>query len=462
MDITYVNYLKSKVVSKFTSHYTFTDQQKAYQSDHKFFEFTVIPDEAMIVAQAELFARWIHSTGLFDKAPIPRNVDQYTNHKLTIARCYVYSYIKSVLFSTGIRKRDIRFMSGRKSNLCFYGHKILHDSILEGTIYSSSPLGNSISLEISTDDISDSTFSNWIIWDLIYNEEYDEIYSSDLEIMLNYISTHCQNYVAIEHIGSHFDPCVRQLMTIPIGNSCLSPDLRQFQFIDCDSTATDHKSFYYGKANCIASLNVPSIDADDEIYDTILVSNYDTRGVAREVESITGFNPYGNIRSVGEYTTTGSSPDIPYEPDSGTSFNSGGDKKGAQRTNNNKQKGKSKKSNTQPKNQLQKVVEVYKKLSTDAVAFVRRVDEVLSNDKLDFVASIITDLTGKNVRPKELKKFIGSPLAKIWNNYHIVLNDEIRGKENEYGSIYLEGRRGNNDELYNVRLTGTPLSLNSN
>jgi hypothetical protein len=451
------NYLSDKTDSKFSSRNTLTDLNRVRQNDNRQFEFSLIFEPAEIVAQARLFSTFITATGIFESS-FMNNANRVGQAGVLIARAYVYSYIKSVYYAFQLTENASSAVMGPGSNTVFTGHKLLHDIICEGYIQHFTPPNNVISIELNPPSDTLEQLESFDLWSEVYDPTIQRVFNSELETILNFLKTKHSSLVTL---GSISGPCseeVKNLMRLPIGNLCYSSDALSLLYVECEALVSNKQSFYWNKANMISALRIPPIDADDSIYDTILTQYYDLNGRTFEVEAITGFNPLGGPRNAFDYTRN-SSPN-------GHPPNRGG---GGYRTNpnpgnpnnrpgsNNRGPQSNPRSNQQTKMQMAK--NSVSKVSGKVASIVRRVDEILTPERVELVSDIIQTITGKRPKLKTIKQYTGERLGKVLEDNGIILNDNLVGSDEEYEAFYVDSEYINGQyksELVGVQRTIAP------
>jgi hypothetical protein len=348
--------------------------------------------------------------------------------------------------------KDISGVMGPGSNLVFHGHKILHDIICEGSIIHFSPPSNALTVELNLPENTLEQLKIFPLWNTVYNEGVGRVYNQELETVLSFLHTKANSLVRLGNLSSSVSPDVKNLLRLPIGNLCLSKDMMSLLYVEDKSLNSDKISFYWNKANLISIVTVPFIDADDEIYDTIPHTMYDTNGLSFEVQAITGFNPLTDVRSNYDYTSSSPSGDSPNvgggystPPPSGNPNRSRGNGAGSSRARGtNPRSGRTK---------LEMVRDKVSKLSDQVVSVVRQIDEVMTPDRVEFVADIIQQITGKRPRIKTLRQHVGERLGKVLEENGILLNDRLSGSNEEYDAFYAETAYINGK--YKTDLVGT-------
>jgi hypothetical protein len=452
MQIQYNNYLSDKTDSKFSSRNTLTDLSKVRQNDNRRFEFAISPEESEIVSQAELFATFISATGLFENSFL--NNANRTKYAYELIRdSYIYSYMKALFYSFNLAKNNIASIMGPNSNLMFSGHKLLHDIIAEGYIQHFTPPSNVISIEVNVDTDVIGTLETFSLWNDVYDPKYGRIFNMELETILNFFKTKCGSVVSVGNLNTGADQRVSNLMQLPIGNLAYGPNMQQILYVETRSFSSDKCSFYWNKANCVQAITIPEIDADDEIYDTILVSSYDETGRTFEVHSITGFNPLGGPRNAFEFTRSsgGRNDDTNSNSGGGNPYNKSNFGK------QNPQKNPRAKQNTK----LAAVKSKVSKVTGSAVSLLKAANEVLTPENLDLVSGVIEAVTGKRPKLKQLRSKLGISINSILSDNGISLNDKIVGSTEEYDAFYVDsqysGGRWNSQLVGNVkRITDKP------
>jgi hypothetical protein len=445
MQIRYNNYLSGKTDSKFNSRNTLTDLSRVRQNDNKRFEFTVTPEENEIILQAELFATYISAAGVFESSFL--NNANRTKFAFDLIRdAYVYSYLKSLFYSFNLVKNNIASLMGPNSNLMFSGHKLLHDIIAEGYIQHFTPPSNVISIEVNMDQDFITSLRSFSLWSDVYDEKYGRVFNLELETVLNFLRTRCSSIVSISNLNLGADQRVRNLMELPLGNLVYGPNMQQLLYIETQSLGSDKDSFYWGKANCIQATLIPQIDADDEIYDTVLVSSYDENGRTFEVHSITGFNPLGGPRDAYEFTRrSGGSGDDTFDTGGRPPYDkSGGGKSNPQNN-----------PRAQQNTRLAAVKERVSKVTGGAISLLKTADEILTPDRIDLVCDVIQAVTGKRPKFRQIRSKIGMNIRSILSENDIVLNDRTVGSIEEYDAFYVDslhsGGRWNAQLVGNVK-----------
>lgn len=465
MSLSYNNYIIAKVDSKFGSHNTLTNLSRTRQNEIRQFMFKLTPELNSIKSQADFFANYIVATGIFENSFVTtnRNINQVVS---LISSSYVYSYVKAVVSAHGRTNKDLRFMMSHNNSYCFRGHKLIHDCIVEGYMQYHSLPNNIIALQVDVSDDSIATFKTWPIWSEICASETSPIFNALFETVLGWLDKKAKDIVHIDHIGESLYDEVRNMSNLPIGNLAYSADMLSIKFIENNSFISDKVSFFYGKAIMLSLVSSPDIDADDDIYDTILVSKYDQMGICFEVESITGFNPLSNIRTSKDLSSdysnsSGNMPKInPYGPNL---YGSNNDKPKAfaQQANNSRRS----KTNSNLKVTLAKAQNAseqfivtkknqFVKLTQQATTILRNVDAVLTDETVNTVANVLSLITGKNLSPIDFRRRVGSRIGSILNDYGIMPHDTMTRPTDEYSSFYAQQR--NEDGFIRTELVGTP------
>lgn len=452
--IEYNNYVGKKTDSKFKSHYTLTDLGRTRQNENYTYRFTIIPEENSQFNAASLFATYATADGMFENSFLfsPGRIESVQE---TLRSVYLYSYIKSVYYGFGIVQKNINAMMLPGNSLCFFGHKMLFELITNGYMQEFTPPSNIISMQIDLEEDVSQLFSDWEIWPRIFNSQTGQVFNAEYETVLSLIKNKGAGRMEVDNIGIVNSSQSKNLRSVPLGNMIYSNDMQQLLFIETPELQSDKPSFYFGKAVMLAAVEIPSIDADDEIYDTILVSNYDSFGLSFEVQSITGFNPFMGPISASDnagYTR----PDDTIPPGYGSSGMSGngGTNPGINgRNDGNRGRGPKQTSSTQ----LNMVKERVTKFGSSAVSILRRLDDIVTDDKIMILADIISDITGKNIRPKSIKRGIGKSLGSVLSDFGVDLSDRISGSFEEYDAFYGETRYQNG--IAHVELVGRPRQI---
>jgi hypothetical protein len=410
------------------------------------FFFSLNPEEISIGNQAEWFSLYLSGSGIIEGV-FRSDSNKLRQNQSLLRDVYIYSYIKAVVYATGIVNNDLFAMMGPNNNLVFAGHKQLHDSIVEGTIHSISPPRNLTSVEFNIQLDLIEEFKTWKIWDEISSQ--GRVYNPEFERVLIYLKEKAKHLLKIDEIGRIVPESTKNLLTSPIGNLVYSQDMLSLLFVEDSSLVNDKKSYYFGKANMICVAEVPIIDADDEIYDTILVSNYDPYGVAFEVESITGFNPLSGIKTIRDMTDNGSGSD-------GNNYGQGGGPstpRNPKHPNNpSSNRPRIKYSSDNKSNKLAVLKDKVSSLKTQAVNLIKSTNKLLSSDEVQLLAAVISEITGKNISPRKLKSRINEPIERILHDYKISIKDNLIGSNEEYDALYGETEFING--RYETTLTG--------
>jgi hypothetical protein len=283
-------------------------------------------------------------------------------------------------------------------------------------------------LEIEAKEDVIENLKTFEIWDEIFNTDRQRVFNYEYEIVLGYFKDKV-NKISVTSIGQTLCNEVYSIPISPLGNMCLSGNCNQLLYVEDSSVCSDLLSYYWGKANLVRALEIPPIDADDEIYDTIPTESYDRYGVCYEIESITGFNPYGVPRTAYDLSnsssrSSGRIPDVP----NNSSQRSPNSRLGSRRANNS--------NNSQ--NRMASVVKRVVSLGGDAVKIVKNADNILSSEQLSTVSAIVSGLTGKDITAKQLKWAIGKSVRSVFEKHKIPVSIEMDGDVSEYDSFYIE------------------------
>lgn len=460
MQLNYNNYLSSKTDSKFLSRNTLTDLNRVRQNDNRSFEFTIDLEGQRIVDQATLFANFISATGIFENSFL-NNSNRIKSASNTIRDAYIYSFIKSVYYSFQLSSNSKASIMGPGSNIVFFGHKLLHDIICEGYIQHFTPPSNVISVELNPRPDTLEELKKFDLWDQIYDTSIDRVFNGELETVLNFLNTRCSNIVAMGNISYKSAEAVKNLLHLPIGNLCYSNDMLSILYVESEALSSDKRSFYWNKANLIVAVSIPEIDADDSIFDTILTQNYDKTGLTFEVESITGFSPLGGPRNAFDYTR-GSNPNS-YSPNpTGGNSSSRSNTPGSTPASN-KQNPQNRGPLNNPRANLNTRLSMAKhsveRVSGNIVSMIRRVDEIMTSERVELVADIIQQITGKRPKIKTLRQSVGERLGSVLEKNGILFNDNLVGSDEEYAVLYLDSVQTNGQ--YKSELVGIQNSITS-
>lgn len=458
MHIKYNNYLTSKTDSKFVSRNTFTDLSRVRQNDFRRFEFSIEFEEEKIATQANLFSNYITATGIFENSFL-NNSNRIKIANQLIRDSYIYSYIKSVFYAYQLIANNVASVMGPSSNTVFYGHKLLHDIICEGLVQQITPPSNVISIELNLPKDTILQLQKFSLWSDVFNDQTGRVFSPELETVLNFLKTKCNHVVATGNIADKTSKEVRTLLSLPIGNLAFSEDMQQILYVESESVSSDKVSYYWNKANLITAKVIPSIDADDSIFDTILTSNYDLNGTTFEVQAITGYSPLANPRNNFEYTNLTSKNDTPNPDDdrSPVSNNqSGVNSNTPKKRNNNHNSNNNSNTNQDKFNNFKSSVE---RVAENVVNLIRRTDEILTPERVGLVADVILKITGKRPRDKALKQLLGQRLGLVLEKNGILLKDRIVGSNEEYDYFYTDSNFINGQ--YKTELVGVQKSITS-
>jgi hypothetical protein len=443
------NYVISKSESKFNSHNAFTNVQAVNQNINREFTFAVNPLEERVVAQARLFARYFLATSVYEQT-VQRYPSRTSDNEQLLTETYIYSYIKSLFYAYGTVNRTPAMM-GKRNNLVFKGHKILNDCIVEGYIQHFSPPGKVTSMMIEIDNNSEKQFENWEIWNKIYSPDINQVFNPNYEAILSTIKAVGGDVADVEKLGAGVNPC-DNLLKLPLGNSAYSNDMNQLLFIESNSVISDKPSYYWGKAVFLKVESVPIVDIDDSLYDTVFVSDLDPFSLTYEVESITGFNPLsGPMTAFNQTTGLGPDDTIPPSRGRGKNFKPGGG--GSQRGNTAMGVSASSINPIQSASNSNSFKNRITKFGKDALNVVKQVDALLDDDRTQILAGIISDITGKNVKPKSLKRHVGSRIGSVLQQFGIAVDYNIRS-DDEHGYYYVETEQ--HGKNYKAIISGAP------
>jgi hypothetical protein len=441
MSISFNNYLSSKIDSKFTSHFSFVDISATNKYTNYELQYGIICQPDDILSQARLFGNYAIASGMFENS-IVSNESRVDASIQLLVDVYIYSYIKSVFYAYGIVTKQPDAMMGPQNNLVFYGHKLLHDIVVEGYIQQFLPNNSVVSVQVEIEPNVIKDLESFDIWNEVYDPSRRVIFNPRYESILNFILLKYPSKFEIGSISQNLDPSVKFLQQLPIGNACFSSDGLQFLFVECSGTQSDKKSFHWNKAVSICGTTIPFIDADDEIYDTVLSERLDSRTIGFDVEAITGFNPFGPMRS--SQSRLNSSDDT----------NGGNNPPGPQKP---KPKAPPGARSNDPQTKLSAVKDRITKYASNTVQTIMKLDQMLNSDNAVIIATFISDVTGQRIRAKSLKGLMGKSLSDVLERYGIKPNILSQGSPSEYDAFYAETIRQGNE--YNVELVGTKKRL---
>jgi hypothetical protein len=446
MVIRYVNYLGKKTASKFNANRVFTNISESLKSRRFNYHFTIDPVEDEIYAQAKVFSKYISSESIFANSFLFNSFKGRKAYDILID-VYVYSYVKCVFYSAGrfqVNKPGV--MMAPSNNTCFYGHATLFNAIASGLISTYISPNNVISIQIDLKEDVEDIFKDWAIWNDIYED--GRVFNYDYELVLRWFSDKT-NVIKTKSI-SQVD-LVPDLSSCPIGNSAYSNDMLQLLYIECNETPSDTDSFYFGIAVLLKAVYAESVDEDDEVYDTANVKDLDPVGLGYTVQSITGWNPFiqPKVMSTDPNIDNGGSGPNPRKPkDDGPITVFGiSDKRNLtsiQEVRNTK--------NTRLSTLKGKV----SKFTSNSIQLLKKVDDVLMDDRTEIVAAIISDVTGKKVRPKVLRNYIGERISSVLSRYGVHIVDAIPENQ-EFDAFY--GETDTDGNRYILTLTGAQKQL---
>jgi hypothetical protein len=459
VELNYNNYLIGKTDSKFLSHFTLINLAQTRNGEMREYMFKVNPEYLSINTQAEFFAKYLCSTSVFENSFVTSS--RRPSDVIEIVRkAYIYSYCKSIVYAYGCVNKDRNYSMGPQNNLVFHGHKMMHDIIVKGRIEYYLPPANNLSVQLDAAVDSIATLQTWAEWPSFYNSTTNNFFDTQCESVLGWLQRKGQNFVCVGEIGVSVTSDVFDVARLPLGNLVYSENMLVLKYVEDRSFPSDKKSYYWGKACMIAVTNAPFIDIDDSVYDTVLVSSYDSKGINYEVESITGYCPLNRVTTPIDIIINGAgggSPDLrgpgrtPVNPLNGQPNN-------GRRGNNNNPRprqpngGGNGGQNNNIVNQAKLTFNKAKRYSQSAINALRVVDNVLTNDGVNTAAAVISKLTGKNVNPARFRNRVGQRIGDIFNDYGVPYNHpQFETILDEYGSIV----NGQNDLGYRVETVST-------
>lgn len=442
------NYVISKSESKFNSHNAFTDVQAVNQNINREFTYSINPIEEDLVDQASLFARYFLATSVYEQT-VQRYPYRTDDNERLLMETYQYSYIKSLFYAFGTVNRTPAMMS-KRNNLAFKGHKVMNDCIVEGYIQHFSPPGKVTSMTIVLDEDPVNIFKDWKIWKDIYSEAFEQVFNPKYETILSTIKNVGGDVADVERLGAGVDPC-DNLLKLPIGNSAYSYDMNQFVFIETNHVLSDKPSYYWGKAIMLKIESVPIVDVDDQLYDTVLVADLDKQALTYEIESVTGFSPMsGPMTALNQMSGKGPDDDTPPGKKGKKRRPGGGSQRGQTAM------GMSAPNTDPARNAAVKPVSVKTKITKigkTALNIVRQVDAVLDSERTQILAGIISDVTGKKIKPNALKKYAGNKIGSVLKQYGVAFDYNLPS-DDTYGSYYVETEQDGKN--YKAIVSGRP------
>jgi len=461
MTITWANYLSLKTDTKFKSNHAFTSMAEIRLETSYVYTFTIDPEEARLRRQAEQFADFGLTQKLFDGSFVFDNRRLQTVRDLLI-EVYMYSYVKAVFYSVGKRQRYLAALFPPGNNICFSGHAELYNVICAEFLYSYTPPNNSISVRtLFTTNVEDM-FSSWTNWITNYVDPTDpeRVFNPQYESVLSWLHNK-QSVIKTTKLNppssSTYDHML--LANHPIGNTCFSGDMQQILFLETTQTSVDVVSFGWGIANFVKAVFVPFIDADDEVYDTVLVSRLDPKFVYREVHAIIGCpivtDPHD--KSSASYSQEDDTrPSGGNPPRGGGGRGNGGNPSGG-RGNSNPGRGQERSKRTGP---LKAVNQVVNKYGNKIASVIRKVDDFMTDENTILIAQVISDITGKKIKPKSLKQYVGKKVGLAFSDFGVDMSSRLTGSDAEYDAFYVESD-GQRDEHGNFRaiLVGRPKTI---
>jgi len=457
----WASYLSLKTDTKFKSNHAFTAMAEVRVGTSYSYTFTIDPEEAGLRRQAEHFSDFCVTLKLFDGSFLFDGRRFQTVRDLLI-EVYMYSYVKAVFYSVGKRQRYSAALFPPGNNICLLGHAELYNIICAEFLYSYTPPNNSISVRTLFITNVEDMFSSWTNWitnyidptdpERVFNPQYESVLSwlYNKQSIIKTVKLNPQSSSTYDHM---------LLANHPIGNSCFSGDMQQILFLETTQTSVDIMSFGWGVANFIKAVFIPAIDADDEVYDTVLVSRLDRKFVYREVHSIIGCpivtDPYDKSSVPSPSPEDDTRPSGGNPPRGGGGRGNGGSSGG--RGNSNSGRGRQPSNRTGPLNAAQQVVNKY---GSKIVSAIRKIDELMTDEKAILIAQVISDITGKKIKPKSLKQYIGKKVGLAFSDFGVDMSSRLTGSDAEYDAFYVESD-GQRDEHGNFRaiLVGRPKTI---
>lgn len=454
--LNYVNYLFSKVDSKFSSYNIFADVAKTRQNTNYNFDFGINPDESVITKQAEYFADYVISKNLFTNRFDYVTRSSKARHEI-LKKCYIYSYVKAVFY--GASRYSNTNVQIPSRSFVFAGHAELFDVISNG--YISMPyLGterSSVNLRVSfnpTDLISKISefgiFKKFKKYSGVNGITY-AILDTDCEAMLSFIHDNMRSVFSTCPISMTSSDSYDKYKT-PLGNGYYSEDMTYFNFVESQYTSSDIVSTFWSHAVCITGISIPYVDTDDALFDTISVSKIDSSTLQFDVEAITGFSPFSHYdeEEFVDIPSRNSYIDGPNgdEDDLGPNPSEGYDSK----SRNKKQYKNNRKQRNRPNNKpnVSKLAgNIGNKLNT-----MLKSQSILTKDNIGIMANVIGSIVNRNVTKKQLQYMIGQSIRSVLEENNVTVGNEIINNTNNVNNYFVEHRNDNKKLI--VGLIGKP------
>jgi hypothetical protein len=433
-----MSYLAQKVYSKFMSNFMLTNPERNSSLTGYTFVYTLKLESQDLELFAKTFARYASAYGLFEGAYFSYATRLSETTQLLEKSIY-YSLIKSV--KTGY---DTLFnvpgtsTYARVDSYVYSGHKILRDIIVAGAFPTYEYNTAMVNVELAFDPQPLEDLKTLPYYNDFVDENTGIVYNSQMEQVLTFLAKRSGQVgvLKFEKLTDLIDSNLNQGV-IPLGNLCYSEDMLFINYIETPKFKTDPKSFFWGKANKVALIKAPSVDIDDEIYDTVSVSKLNDTCIGFEIESITGFNPYGYRAPLGKnYSPQNTSPNRPSGGPAiggtgrGNNPNTGPNTRRGSNTNN--PSGPTRNTNNNKFSNLMK----------DVRNLIPKARNVITNEDVIAVADIIKHQFNKKLSNKQRDALIGKTIrdALIAHGMPHELFDSDHRLDNEIIIQYGQGK----------------------
>lgn len=449
MDVSYNNLLFKKVDAKFSSFYIFKDVSRTRTNSNYQFSFGVNPSEKELIEQADFFAQFLTSRNIFsDKFDyVARSV---SGRQKLLSQAYQYSFIKAYFYSVSLQSRNFVQIPGQ--SFVFTGHAHLFNAISNG--FSSIPnLGSdrsSVNIDIAMDsDEALDAIRDFSIFKLCskFNSQGKlvSLIRPELEGILSFLSEYpFSDYVSLSTISqvSHldFDP-----HECALGNGYFDSSLSFYNYIESDVTSSDVCSTFWSYANFITGENIPYIDVDDAVYDTISTEKVDPLTLQFIVESITGFRAFGQYDDRGSRhgvnggLGSGQGPSDLNDPNGSDDYYNR-PRNGSQRDNNNNnrntnydKKGRGRSGRKNGNNSSSSRFSLTKGARKTITNFLTS-GNVINKTNINLVASLLTEVIGRKVDNKQLSAKIGKSVRQVLEEYNVSADNTIINDNRKYNS----------------------------
>lgn len=410
------------------------------------FVFDIIPSESELVKQSEYFADFFLSKNLFTNKfdYVTRNQMQ---RRKALSEAYQYSYIKSVFYSVSLF--DSRFVQIPSESFVFSGHAHLFNCIANG--YSSIPyLGTKrSSVNLCFDVDSDEIISKLQSFSLFkecakYSSKGNfvtTIMNPELESMLSFLNKTYPEVLSLSKISQNSPDNFKGDLS-SLGNGYYSEDFITFNYIESEETSVDLVSTFWSHANFIIGKDIPYVDPDDAVYDTILTENIDVATLQFDVEAITGFKPFGYYDTDNNSNPSKIINDDGFGPDSGSISDGGINKRNAKGLNNRRKPKRSTSitkdnSNSKLGNKPNKIVSLSRKAANGINSLIRD-NKYLTEDNIGVARMVISDIIGHNIKASLLRNYIGSTINRALEDFKVTIDNRVINDNKYYNSYEIE------------------------